>query len=204
MALQDVLFRKRKTSMIDPNTSGTIAWMTVGLSAAVMTTAAVSDLRYQRIPNKLTYPAAVSGLALHGLASGWGGLKDSMSGLVLGFSVLFLCYMFGGIGGGDVKLAAALGALVGFEVTQLGLLYMGLLGGVMALSIMIWKGKLLASLRRTGRFFLSVFVPFLETEMPKTENSDVFPLGVAISGGFAWAMVEQGLLHAEPILRFSL
>ncbi len=190
--------------MIDPDTSGMIGWFSVGLSAAVMTTAAVSDLRSHRIPNNLTYPAAVAGLSLHVVASGWLGVKDSMLGLALGFGVLFLCYMFGGIGGGDVKLAAALGALVGFEVTQLGLLYMGLLGGTMALSIMIWKGKLIPSLRRMGRFFLSVFVPFLETEMPKTENSDVFPLGVAISGGFAWAMVEQGLLHAEPILRINL
>ncbi len=181
-----------------------IGWFSVGLSGAVMSTAAVSDLRFHRIPNKLTYPAAAAGLLLHLGANGWIGLKDSLLGLALGFGVLFICYMFGGIGGGDVKLAAALNALVGFEVTQLGLLYMGLLGGAMALSIMIWKGKLFGSLKRMGRFFLSVFVPFLETEMPKAEDSDVFPLGVAISCGFAWAMVELGLLHAEPFLRITL
>ena len=190
--------------MIDPSTNLILGWVSVGLSGAVMTTAAVSDLRFQIIPNKLTYPAAAAGLSLHLAGNGLLGLKDSLLGLALGFGVLFLCYMFGGIGGGDVKLAAALGAMVGFEVTQLGLLYMGLLGGAMALSIMIWKGKLLASLRRTGRFLISAFVPFLETEMPKAENSDVFPLGVAIAGGFAWAMIEVGLLHAEPILRINI
>ena len=189
--------------VIDPSSSGAVGWLAVSASAAVMVTAAVSDLRFQRIPNKLTYPAAVLGLLLHLVADGWPGLKDSLLGLALGFGVLFLCYMFGGIGGGDVKLAGALGALVGFEVCPLALLYMGLLGGAMALSIMIWKGKLLASLRRTGRFFLSAFVPFLEVEMPRVENSDVFPLGVAISAGFAWAMVEHGLLNAEPLLRIS-
>jgi prepilin peptidase CpaA len=181
-----------------------LGWIGVGLTSAVMATAAVFDLRFQRIPNKLTYPAAAVGIGLHLVGSGWLGLKDSLLGLALGFGVLFLCYMFGGIGGGDVKLAAALGAMVGLEVTQFGLLYMGLVGGAMALSIMIWKGKLIASLRRMGRFFLSTFVPFLETEMPRVEDSDVFPLGVAISAGFAWAMVELGLLHAEPIFRLNL
>ncbi len=192
--------------MIDPQTSGMFGWIVVGTSAAVMGAAAVLDLRFQRIPNNLTYPAAAAGIALHcvGATTVLVGLKDSLLGLALGFGVLFLGYMFGGIGGGDVKLAAALGALVGLDVTVLGLLYMGLIGGALALSIMIWKGKLIASLRRMSRFFVSAFVPFLETEMPKVEDSDAFPLGVAISGGFAWAMVEHGLLHAEPIIRLSL
>lgn len=182
-------------------------WIGLGASATVMGVAAVSDLRFQRIPNKLTYPAAVAGVVMHCLVGFvhanetiLSGLKESLLGLALGFGVLFLGYMFGGIGGGDVKLAAALGAMVGLDVTGNGLLYMGLLGGAMALSIMIWKGKLIASLRRMGRFFLSAFVPFLEVEMPKVEDSDIFPLGVAISGGFAWAMVEVNLLHAEPVI----
>jgi len=197
--------------VIDPGTSGVLGWIGLGASATVMGIAAVSDLRFQRIPNKLTYPAALVGVVLHcavGIVNEnetlLSGLKESLLGLALGFGVLFLGYMFGGIGGGDVKLAAALGAMVGLGVTGNGLLYMGLLGGAIALSIMIWKGKLIASLRRMGRFFLSAFVPFLEVEMPKVEDSDVFPLGVAISGGFAWAMVEVNLLDADPVIDVML
>jgi len=178
--------------MIGPET-GAWQWVALGTTTFVMVTATVSDLRHGRIPNWLTYPAAVFGVGAHVLAvAPWtAGLQDSLLGLLLGFGILFLAYMFGGIGGGDVKLAGCLGALVGLEVTALGLLYMGLLGGVMAFGIMIWKGKLFASLKRMGRFFFTALIPFLETEMPDEEDSDPFPLGVAISGGFAWAIAEH-------------
>jgi prepilin peptidase CpaA len=164
--------------------------LTVGASAVVMGGALWSDLRYQRIPNVLTYPAFVAGFVLAFAHGGLDGVLSAALGAALGFFVLFVGYMFGGIGGGDVKLAAALGALAGLDITTLGLLYMGLLAGVLAFGILIWKGKLLASLRRMGRFLFTALIPFLETEKLDVQNSDPFPLGVAIVGGFAWALVE--------------
>lgn len=160
------------------------------------------DLREAKIPNKLTYSAAIGGIVLHiavaaatGAVAWWSGL----AGFALGFGVLFAGFVFGGIGGGDVKACGALGALVGLETTGYGLLYMGLAGGAMALSIMIWKGKLWFSLKNMGRFFLTALTPGLQVEMPKEENSDPFPLGVAIALGFAWAMVEEGWLDVVPL-----
>jgi len=167
--------------------------VTVGASAAVMAGALYSDVTQGRIPNALTYPAILVGFAL---AMGTGGLPlvlSSLQGFALGFTILFLGMMFGGIGGGDVKLAAALGALTGLQTTILGLLYMGLLSGAMALGIMIWKGKLLRSLKNMWRYIFTSVVPFLEPEQLDEENSDAFPLGVAIVGGWAWAMVEQAM-----------
>ncbi len=197
--------------MLDPETAGAWGWAGVLTSSAVMATVMVADLRAGRIPNKLTYPAAVAGLVLHlgaavqdpGMAW-WSGLRDSAAGFALGFVVLFLGFMFGGIGGGDVKACAALGALSGLGTTIYGLLYMGLLGGMIALSIMIWKGKLLASLGNMARFFFTALIPGLHTEMPKEENSDPFPLGVAIAGGFAWAMGEEGWLRAQPLIDLGM
>ncbi len=191
--------------MLHPDAAGLWGWIGLGTAGTVMTAAVVSDLRRGLIPNSLTYPAAVAGLLLHciGGESVVAGMRESLFGLALGFSVLFLAYMFGGIGGGDVKLAGALGAITGLSTTTLGLLYMGLLGGLIALSIMIWKGKLFASLGRMGRFFFTALIPVLKTEMPKEENSDSFPLGVAIAGGFAWALVEQGLFDGRTLIPFG-
>jgi len=196
--------------MLEPSTAGAWGWVALSVSVGVMGTIVVADLRSMRIPNKLTYPAAVAGVALHlGAAIGnpqlsWAsGLGDSLGGLALGFFVLFAGFLFGGIGGGDVKACAALGALAGLGTTAYGLLYMGLIGGAIALSIMIWKGKLIRSLGNMTRFFFTALTPGLQTEMPKEENSDPFPLGVAISGGFAWAMLEDGWMDALPLLELG-
>lgn len=175
-----------------------------------MTTVVVADLRDGKIPNKLTYPAAALGLLLHSGAAiftsemiWWRGPADSLAGFGLGFFIMFLGFLFGGIGGGDVKACAALGALVGVGTAAYGLLYMGLAGGAIALSIMLWKGKLLRSMRNMGRFFFTALVPGLTTEMPKEENSDPFPLGVAIAIGFAWAMIEEKL-GAQPLFDMGI
>ncbi len=75
--------------------------------------AAVTDWRMHRIPNWLTVPAAVLGLAYHSLApTGWGVLV-SLAGFAVGFGLLLIPWLCGGGGMGDVKLLAALGAWLG-------------------------------------------------------------------------------------------
>ncbi len=197
--------------MINPEIAGAWGWLSIATSAGVMASMVYGDLRDAKIPNSLTYPAALAGITLHlawGLAdpdiSAWMTVKDSLFGFLLAFGVLFAGFIFGGIGGGDVKGCAAMGALCGLATSCYGLLYMMLVGGAMALSIAIWKGNLWRTLRTTWRFFLSALIPGLKVEMPKEENSDKFPLGVAIAVGFAWAMVEEGWLNAAPLIDLGI
>jgi prepilin peptidase CpaA len=192
--------------MLHPDDTGAWGWIAVATCVGVMAVMVHSDLREAKIPNKLTYPAAAVGVLLHlvsaetlgaGLAQGFGGLS-------LGFGILFLGYMFGGIGGGDVKAAGALGALTGINTTAYGLLYTGLLGGAIAMGLMIWKGRFLSSMKNIFRFFFTALIPVLETEMPKEENQIPFPLGVALAGGWLWAMTEEGLLNAMPLIDLGI
>lgn len=82
----------------------------VGLYTAA---AAMIDLRTKRIPNYLTMPAALLGLAYHSFApAGWG-IGTSLAGLGVGLALLLLPWLLGGGGMGDVKLLGALGAWLG-------------------------------------------------------------------------------------------
>jgi prepilin peptidase CpaA len=73
----------------------------------------VTDVRSRRIPNWLTVPAFGLGLAAHTAAGGFSGLQTSLGGFATGFGILFVLWLFGGGGGGDVKMMSALGAWLG-------------------------------------------------------------------------------------------
>ncbi|HPZ64409.1 MAG TPA: prepilin peptidase, partial [Bacillota bacterium] len=71
------------------------------------------DLTRRRIPNYLTIPAMVWGLLSYAVDSGWTGLWESLLGLLAGIGIFVIPFLLGGMGGGDVKLMGAIGALTG-------------------------------------------------------------------------------------------
>lgn len=71
------------------------------------------DLRRRHISNWLTGGGAAAGLLLGLATGGWRGLAAALAGAAVGFVVFLLFYLVGGMGGGDVKLMAAFGALMG-------------------------------------------------------------------------------------------
>ena len=75
--------------------------------------ACVCDLRTRRIPNVLTFGTAGLGVVFHGLAGGLGAVGGSFAGWLLGAALLVPLFWLGGMGAGDVKLLAPLGAWVG-------------------------------------------------------------------------------------------
>lgn len=91
----------------------TVSTILIGAVALYTAAAAVSDFRTRRVPNWLTLPAALGGLAFHTFApQGWG-FTTSLAGLAVGFALLLIPFLLGGGGMGDVKLLAALGAWLG-------------------------------------------------------------------------------------------
>ncbi|MHB8927077.1 MAG: A24 family peptidase [Bacillota bacterium] len=118
-------------------------------------TACYFDLRYRRIPNWLTVLGVVAGLAVN--AAG-GRLWFAVAGMVVGFLVLLVPYLFGGVGAGDVKLLAAFGSMIGPSVLR-GTLIGVILGGVGALWLIACEGKLMSLARDTLAFFAGGGVP---------------------------------------------
>jgi len=116
---------------------------------------AEGDIKSRRIPNYLTLTTAVSGLAFRGACYGVSGLVDGLLGLFLGFSLLFLPYYLKGLGAGDVKGLAALGAWLGPRSTLALFIYMGLAGGVLALGFLWWRGLLWQRLKQAWVYLVN-------------------------------------------------
>lgn len=91
----------------------------VGLFTAI---AAIWDYRQHRIPNKLTLPVFFAGWVYQGVFHGWPGIGNAAGGFLVGFGVLFLLWIVGGGGGGDVKLMGALSVWLGYRLTLLVLI----------------------------------------------------------------------------------
>ena len=77
---------------------------------AVGCAACFTDVRSQRIPNVLTFGAAVAAVIFHTLAPQGAGLVSALTGWFVGVLIMFVPFALRGLGGGDVKLIGALGA----------------------------------------------------------------------------------------------
>ena len=109
---------------------------------AIAIAASATDLRNRRIPNVLTFGAAAGAFGYHLATAGIGGLGWSAAGWLAGALIFIVPFALRGLGGGDVKLLAALGAWIGAGDVVWVALYAGVAGGVMALAVSLHKGYL--------------------------------------------------------------
>jgi prepilin peptidase CpaA len=108
-----------------------IAWWP---TVFVVIVATVTDLRSRRVPNWLVIPFLIAGMAASAITEGWPGLGRSVLGVLLALLGLGVFYLAGGMGMGDVKLFATIGAWIGPQQLVFAFVFMGLAGGVMALA----------------------------------------------------------------------
>jgi prepilin peptidase CpaA len=118
-----------------------IAWWP---TCVVLAIATFTDLRSRRIPNWLVFPFMVMGLGVSAWLHGWHGILQSLAGLGLGALIFGVFFVLGGMGMGDVKLCAAIGAWVGPSQLGIALVITGLAGGVMAVGWAACRGFLFA------------------------------------------------------------
>src|SRR6476469_9828974 len=111
-------------------------------AVAVAGVAVVWDLATRRIPNVLTFGAALAAILVHGYVSGWSGAAMALAGWAAGAAFFFPFFALGGMGAGDVKLLAALGAWLGPVAAMWVALFAGIAGGIMALVVAAFSGYL--------------------------------------------------------------
>ena len=119
--------------------------------AAGMVAATVVDIRTRRIPNELT--AAMAGIGVGLAAAGVSGISvwASMLGFVVGLALMMPGHVLGATGAGDVKLMAAVGAIVGPALVVTAFLFTAVAGGVLAVVVAARRRRLGATLAGTGR-----------------------------------------------------
>jgi len=170
-------------------------WVSAGVLVAVLIAAAISDLRRGCVYNWLTYPAILIGLGF-GLAEGfaagqrWDGLVNHLLGFGFGFGVLFVAYLFGGMGGGDVKLMAAVGAFLGWPAALHAVFYSFLVGAAVGVVVMVWRGRTRLVLRRLWLALRILPLPSANLNDAAPVSTFRVPFGFAVCLGTLWYLVE--------------
>ena len=101
--------------------------------------AAYIDGKQLRVPNWLTFPMVLSGLVYSAWVGGWAGLGDGLVGMCVGLATLLPLYAVGGMGAGDVKLMAGIGAWLGASATWNAFVVSVIVGAVMAVAMVAWR-----------------------------------------------------------------
>jgi prepilin peptidase CpaA len=142
-----------------------------------------TDLRNRRIPNWLTVPGLLLGVAANTALGGWSGLKSSLLGAALGLALLLPLVLLRSLGAGDWKLAGALGAFAGPSLLVNLLLGSVFVAGVMAVVLIIYKGRIRQTLRNIGHILISLVtfrLPGAQVSLDNPESLKV-PYGVALA-----------------------
>ena len=154
-----------------------------GVILSISLIAAVTDFFWGKIYNWLTAPAVLCGILASGYFMGLEGVGLSVCGCCVGLGIYGGFFALKMMGGGDVKLLMALGALGGVYFTVHVATVSILIGGAMSFVFLLVSGKITSFLSRITLFLMSLLIKELEPHFPKIDQSSVMPFGVAIALG---------------------
>jgi prepilin peptidase CpaA len=154
----------------------------------VVLVAAVYDFRYRRIPNWLVLSGLLLGLIVNTFLFEWAGLGRSLLGVGLACLIYFPLYLLRGMGAGDVKLMAAVGAIVGWTAWIGIFFFTAIVGGMAAVALLASRSQLKRGFSSAGYLLvqlLSFRLPYARREDldVKSEKSVKLPHGVMIAWG---------------------
>lgn len=162
--------------------------------------AAIVDLRVRRIPNGLTVPAALMGLAYHTLAPQGQGIGFALAGFGVGFALLLLPWMLGGGGMGDVKLLAALGVWLGPVGILVAFAGSAVCGAVMAVVVIIGNMLQQGLMATRGKQLATSSVGSAsadhESRLKQASKRQALPFAVPLALS-TWALLAWMLLQSR-------
>ena len=169
---------------------------------SVLIVAAIIDLWIQKIPNILTVPTMVAGLAYHSLANGWSGFIFSSEGLAIGIGIFIIPYMMGGMGAGDAKLMGAVGAMIGPKGCVTACLFTAIAGGIYALIVFLFNMQYLKGFISRSAITVKAFAftrTFIPISADESEKKPRLCYGIAIAIGTLLYVFIDGFGYQFPI-----
>ncbi|WP_242057476.1 prepilin peptidase [Halobacillus yeomjeoni] len=164
-----------------------------GLLILVLLICIGTDLKSRKIYNFITFPALGITLVLHIVLEGFPGLLSSISGFFIGLALLIIPYFLGGMGAGDVKLLAVIGAIKGGTFVLITGVYMALIGGLLAVLILLFRKGTWYRLKSIS-YFISCLLQGVKLPLGLDRNdlTATYPYGVAIAGGAFMTLFMKG------------
>lgn len=169
--------------------------MVNGILICLIGAALYTDLRTRRIPNVVTVGGCLLGIVWMLIE---GKVVISIAGLVLGFSLMLPGFMIGGVGGGDVKLMAAIGSLKGPTFVLNVFIFSTLCGGLLAIISAVRDRRLGRMLIDTWFYLRSLGTSIVtrrnmvSVTLPTADKAAVLPYGVAIFAGTLLVLLGMG------------
>ena len=171
----------------------------VKLVSVILIVAAYIDGKQLKVPNWITLPMVLSGLLYHSVASGWSGAGDSLSGIGWGLLCLLPLYAVGGMGAGDVKLMAGIGAWLGAVTTCWAFAVTVVVGAVMAVIMVLCSGRVMHHYRQAIHLAYEIMTirnPSVLFARAKERKPTMYllPYGIPICIGSITYFVYAGLI----------
>jgi prepilin peptidase CpaA len=165
----------------------------VWIAILVGLAATIDDLARRQIANWIPIAALAGGLGWQIGQNGWRGMWTALLGAAAGFAVFLIFYLLGGMGGGDVKLMAGFGALLGAGRLLEAALWTAGVGGIMAVGAIafrsLWRGHSCLQRRDSSRR-TSESPENVPPDAPREKDS--IPYAPAITLGVWLALVPKG------------
>lgn len=162
----------------------------VWIAILVGLAATFDDLKRRQIANWIPAAALAGGIGWQIGQNGlWPGAGYALGGAGVGFAVFLIFYLLGGMGGGDVKLMAGFGALLGTTGVLWAALLTALIGGVMAVGVLALRG--IKRLIKPAVEVVTVDATEEEKELAK-QHKESIPYAPAITLGVWLALVPKG------------
>ncbi|PSH05243.1 MAG: prepilin peptidase [Acidobacteria bacterium] len=157
---------------------------------AVACVGGIADILTSKIPNRLTYGGMIVAIGAHLVIGGWSGLGASIAGGLIGGGAFFVFFLLHAMGGGDIKLIAAVGCFVGPKLSIEIVLASAIAGGILAIAYALWQRRLKVVLRNVYelvKFHAAVGAESHPSLNLSNQQAVRLPYGVAIAAGVIYA-----------------